>query len=322
MILEANRKNIEKAAEAIKSGEIVAFPTETVYGLGADGLNPTAVAKIFEAKNRPSFNPLILHVASAEDLDELVNIKSEKAEKLILEFWPGPLTLVLPKKETVPDIVTAGNPTVAVRMPKHPVALELIKASQTPIAAPSANTFGFLSPTTAKHVEKQLGDKVGIILDGGKSDVGVESTIIEIEGDEIYLLRPGGIAVEQIEEVCEKKIEIKQIDSNNPNAPGQLFHHYAPKVPVKFLNEVSEADLENKKLAGLFFRENKTDINFEQIKILSPSGNFHEAAANLFHHLHLLESLDIDLMLVEPVKEEGLGIAIMDRLRKATNRYR
>lgn len=322
MIFEANRKNIEKAAEAIKSGEIVAFPTETVYGLGADGLNPTAVAKIFEAKNRPSFNPLILHIASAEELNELVNIKSEKIEKLISEFWPGPLTLVLPKKETVPDIVTAGNPTVAVRIPKHPVALELIKASQTPIAAPSANTFGFLSPTTAKHVEKQLGDKINIILDGGKSDVGVESTIIEVAEDKIYLLRPGGIAVEQIEEVCDKKIKVKQTDTNNPNAPGQLFHHYAPNVPVKFLDEANESDIKNKKLAGLFFRENNTDLEFERVKILSSSGDLHEAAANLFHHLHLLESLDIDLMLVEPVKEEGLGIAIMDRLRKATNRYR
>lgn len=322
MILEANTENIKQAAKAIKLGEIVAFPTETVYGLGADGLNPTAVAKIFEAKNRPSFNPLILHIASAEQFYELVNIENEKVEKLITAFWPGPLTLVLPKKKIVPDIVTAGNPTVAVRMPKHPVALELIKASLTPIAAPSANTFGFLSPTTAEHVEKQLDDKVNIILDGGMSNVGVESTIIEITGDKIYLLRPGGIAVEQIEKVCGRKIEVKQIDLNNLNAPGQLQQHYAPKVPINFLNEVNKVKIENKKLAGLFFQKNNTDIRFEQVEILSYSGNVHEAAANLFHHLHLLESLEIDLILVEPVKEEGLGIAIMDRLRKATNRYK
>jgi len=322
MILEANRDNIKKAVKAIESGEIVAFPTETVYGLGADGLNPIAVAKIFEAKNRPSFNPLILHIASTDQLYELVDVDNNKVEKLITAFWPGPLTLVLPKKEIVPDIVTAGNPTVAVRMPKHPVALELIKEANSPIAAPSANTFGFLSPTTAVHVEKQLGNKVNIILDGGKSDVGVESTIIEVAEDKIFLLRPGGIAVEQIEEVCGKKIETKQTDASKPNAPGQLLHHYAPKVPIKFLNEVSEEEIKNKKVAGLFFRQNNSKFEFKQVEILSPSGSLHEAAANLFHHLHLLESLDIDMMLVEPVKEEGLGMAIMDRLRKATNRYK
>jgi len=322
MILEANRDNIKKAVKAIESGEIVAFPTETVYGLGADGLNPIAVAKIFEAKNRPSFNPLILHIASTDQLYELVDVDNNKVEKLITAFWPGPLTLVLPKKEIVPDIVTAGNPTVAVRMPKHPVALELIKEANSPIAAPSANTFGFLSPTTAVHVEKQLGNKVNIILDGGKSDVGVESTIIEVAEDKIFLLRPGGIAVEQIEEVCGKKIETKQTDASKPNAPGQLLHHYAPKVPIKFLNEVSEEEIKNKKVAGLFFRQNNSKFEFKQVEILSPSGSLHEAAANLFHHLHLLESLDIDIMLVEPVREEGLGMAIMDRLRKATNRYK
>ncbi len=322
MILKAISENIKSAAEAIKLGEIVAFPTETVYGLGADGLNPKAVAKIFEAKKRPSFNPLILHIASMEQLHDLVNIKSDKIKNLVNSFWPGPLTLVLPKKEIVPDIVTAGNSTVAIRMPKHSVALDLIKASQTPIAAPSANTFGFLSPTTAAHVEKQLGKKVNIILDGGKSIVGVESTIVEILDDRIYLLRPGGIAIEQLEEVCKKKIEVKKNDLKAPNAPGQLPHHYAPKVPIKFLSEVNEHDIENKKLAGLFFQENKTNLRFEQTEFLSTVGDLREAAANLFHHLHALEVLTVDMILVEPVKEVGLGIAIMDRLKKATNRYR
>lgn len=321
MIFKASSENIKKAAEDIKSGEIVAFPTETVYGLGADGLNPTAVAKIFEAKNRPSFNPLILHIASTNQLYDLVNINSEKVEKLVAAFWPGPLTLVLPKKEIVPEIVTAGNQTVAVRMPKHPVAIELIKESGKPIAAPSANTFGFLSPTTAKHVEKQLGNKVGFILDGGKSSVGVESTIVEVCEDEINLLRPGGITIEMIEEVC-GKVEVKQPNLNNPSSPGQLLHHYAPKVPIKFLNEVNEKEIKEKKLAGLFFTENITSLKFEHVEILSPSGKLHEAAANLFRHLHLLESMNVDLIIVEPVKEEGLGITIMDRLRKATNRYR
>ena len=313
--------DIYKAKEILSAGGLVAIPTETVYGLGADGLNPTAVTKIFEAKKRPSFNPLILHIASIKQLHDLVYIESEKVKKLVKAFWPGPLTLVLPKKEIVPDIVTAGNSTVAVRMPKHPVALELIEASGKPIAAPSANTFGFLSPTTAEHVEKQLGNKVNLILDGGKSDVGVESTIIEVYEDKIYLLRPGGIAAEQIEEVCDK-IEVKPVDLNSPNAPGQLFHHYAPKVPIKFISELTEKELEEKKLAGLFFKDNKSSMKFEHFEILSPNGDLREAAANLFHHLHALEILDVDLIVVEPVKEENLGIAIMDRLRKATNLYR
>lgn len=321
MIFEATTENIKKAADAIASGEIIAFPTETVYGLGADGLNPTAVAKIFEAKNRPSFNPLILHISSIDQLCNLTDIKSKKIEKLVETFWPGPLTLVLPKKEIVPDIVTAGNSTVAVRMPKHPVALKLIEASEKPIAAPSANTFGFLSPTTAKHVQKQLSNKVKIILDGGKCNIGVESTILEIIGDKTFLLRPGGIAIEQLEEVC-CKIEVKLVDSSKPNAPGQLLNHYAPSVPIKFLDEINDSEIENKKLAGLFFKENKSSLKFEQVEFLSTGGDIHEAAANLFHHLHTLESANVDMIIVEPVPESGLGIAIMDRLRKATNRYK
>jgi len=193
MIIDSSKENIQKAADEIISGGIVAFPTETVYGLGADGLNPTAVAKIFEAKQRPSFNPLILHISSSDQLNDLVTIENDIVYKLINKFWPGPLTLVLTKKDIVPDIVTAGNPTVAVRMPNHPIAKALIDACGRPIAAPSANQFGFLSPTTAEHVEKQLGDKVKIILDGGKSNVGVESTIVEITKTEVFLLRHGGI---------------------------------------------------------------------------------------------------------------------------------
>jgi len=321
MIFEATNENIKKAADAIASGEIIAFPTETVYGLGADGLNPRAVAKIFEAKNRPSFNPLILHIALVSQLYDLAEINSKKVKKLVEAFWPGPLTLVLPKKEIVPDIVTAGNSTVAVRMPKHPVALKLIEACGKPIAAPSANTFGFLSPTTAKHVQKQLGNKVNIILDGGKSDVGVESTILEILEEKVYLLRPGGIAIEQLEAVC-GKIEVKQVDPNNPNAPGQLLNHYAPNVPLKFLNETNIREIQNKKLAGLFFKENKSSLKFKHLEFLSKNGNLQEAAANLFRHLHTLESMNVDMIIVEPVEESGLGIAIMDRLRKATNRYK
>ena len=198
-LVESNSETIKKASEIIRHGGLVAFPTETVYGLGADGLNSIAVAKIFEAKKRPSFNPLILHIADKNYLHNLVEYKDTRVDNLISKFWPGPLTLVLPKKDIVPDIVTAGNPTVAVRMPNHPIALELINESRTPIAAPSANKFGHLSPTTAKHVQKYLGDKVDLILDGGKSFVGVESTIIQYHEGGFYLLRHGGLAKEEIE---------------------------------------------------------------------------------------------------------------------------
>jgi len=320
MILKNSKENIEIAAKEIIEGNIVAFPTETVYGLGADGLKPTAVAKIFEAKQRPSFNPLILHIASREQLKELVNIESDKVYKLINRFWPGPLTLVLPKKEIVPDIVTAGNPTVAVRMPQHPIAKALIEACGRPIAAPSANQFGFLSPTTAEHVEKQLSEKVNIILDGGKSDVGVESTIVEVTDNKVWLLRYGGVSLEQLREVCDS-VEVKKIETDKPNAPGQLFHHYAPKTPIKFITEKSAREFDGKRVGGLFFKENKTEINFTQIEFLSQAGDMREAAANLFFHLHELEANNLDLILVEPVEEKGLGIAIMDRLVKATNRY-
>ena len=321
MILKNSRENIERAAMEIIAGEIVAFPTETVYGLGADGLNPTAVAKIFEAKQRPSFNPLILHIASHDQLKELVNIESDKVYKLINHFWPGPLTLVLPKKDIVPDIVTAGNPTVAVRMPQHQIAKALIEECDKPIAAPSANQFGFLSPTTAAHVEKQLGDKVNIILDGGKSDVGVESTIVEVTNDKVWLLRHGGISLEQLREVCDS-VEVKKTDSDKPNAPGQLFQHYAPKIRMKFISDILPDEHDGKRVGGLFFKENCTEINFSHVEFLSQTGDMREAAANLFFHLHELEEKELDLILVEPVEEKGLGIAIMDRLVKATNRYK
>lgn len=319
-LFKATNENIITASEAIKSGELVAFPTETVYGLGADGLNPIAVAKIFEAKNRPSFNPLILHIADKSDVEKIAKIENPKVVKLIEKFWPGPLTLVLPKTEIVPTIVTAGNDTVGIRMPDHPVALELIKNSQTPIAAPSANTFGQLSPTTALHVKKQLGDKVNTILDGGKCAVGVESTILQVTKDEIILLRPGGLALEDIEAVVGKVITDRKFD-HMPISPGQLPFHYATTLPLHFMNEVSINGATGKRVGVLFLKENKSDTKFDVEKILSPSGNLIEAAANLFSHLHELESADLDLILVEPIEETGLGKAIMDRLRKASNKY-
>ena len=318
-IKKANKESISEAAEIIKQGGLVAFPTETVYGLGADGLNSIAVAKIFEVKKRPSFNPLILHISDKSSLEKYSKVRNDKVDQLINKFWPGPLTLVLPKTNLVPDIVTAGNLTVAIRIPNHPVALQLIKECGSPIAAPSANRFGHLSPTDSSHVAKYLGNKVDLILDGGKCSVGIESTIIEFVDDEFYLLRPGGLSKEEIErEIGSIKTGIP--DAAKPNSPGQLPSHYSPHTPISFLSE--KLFDPGKKIGGIFFRENKYSFPFRSVKILSETGDLREAAAKLFAYLHELENEELDLILVEPIEEKGLGRAIMDRLKKATNKFK
>ncbi|MCX7876891.1 MAG: L-threonylcarbamoyladenylate synthase [Melioribacteraceae bacterium] len=317
-LVKANKESITKASQIIKTGGLVAFPTETVYGLGADALNPLAVAKIFEVKKRPSFNPLIIHIAEKDWLNEFTIYNDERINLIINKFWPGPLTLVLEKKNSVPNIVTSGNPTVAVRMPNHPVALELIKQSETPIAAPSANKFGHLSPTTAKHVHKYLGEKVDLILDGGKSDVGVESTIVHYDNGNFYLLRFGGVTKEELEEVI-GEIKLKPHNAKNPNSPGQLPFHYSPNTPLYFFDEKLLSP--KKKIGVIFFQNKKVDFEFNIEKFLSLSGDLREAASNLFLFLHELEKENLDYILIEPVEEKGLGKAIMDRLRKATFKH-
>jgi L-threonylcarbamoyladenylate synthase len=319
-LLKANDENIEFAAKVILEGGLVALPTETVYGLGANGLDPLAVARIFEAKQRPAFNPLILHISNFEQLDTIAAVDHEKVDNLIKRFWPGPLTIVLKKKEAVPDIVTAGNDTVAVRMPDNNIALSLINKAGRPIAAPSANAFGFLSPTSAEHVVNQLGEKVDVILDGGQCSIGVESTIIQAADERFYLLRPGGLPAESIEEILGSKLWHKT-DEVNPSSPGQLRYHYAPKIPIKFIDEVDLEKYKEKKTGALLFQKNKYSFEFNSVEYLSLKGNFREAAANLFSSLHKMESQDLDIILAEKVEETGLGKAIMDRLRKAANRY-
>ena len=319
-ILKSNSGNIQRAVNELRSGSLVAFPTETVYGLGADGFNKIAVSKIFEAKERPSFNPLILHISSIEMLNSVADYSSNKINLLIDKFWPGPLTLILKKKDIGPYIVTAGLDTVAVRMPKSNIALELINQLGNPIAAPSANTFSKLSPTKAEHVAKQLGKKVNIILDGGSCDVGVESTIVEVTDESQFLLRPGGITKEEIESII-GNLQIKIGEANLPNSPGQLHIHYAPNIPLQFYDEEIVSSTNNKKLGGIFFSEIKNDEYFRVTKVLSPDGDFREAASNLFAYLHEFENFDLDMIIVEPIEKKGLGIAIMDRLTKAVNKY-
>jgi len=330
-----DREAIREAASIIQRGEVVAFPTETVHGLGADAFNPEAVARIFELKNRPRFDPLIVHIAELSDLEKICLAVDDRAKKLMRRFWPGPLTLVLAKRPEVPEIVTAALPTVAVRLPSHPVALSLIYEARTPIAAPSANPFGYLSPTTAEHVNEQLGDGIEIILDGGRCSVGVESTIIALYEEEPLLLRPGGTPLEEIERVI-GRVKSVPPDPRRPRSPGQLPHHYSPRTPLKILID-GEAETESRvreegdsRLStldsrlqtqgmriGLLAFQRPRDGHFAASEVLSPSGDLREAAANLFAALHRLDSAGLDLILAEPVPEEGLGRAIMDRLRRA-----
>ncbi len=321
-IVRATPRAIARAAELLRRGKPVAFPTETVYGLGADALNPEAVARVFEVKRRPRFDPLIVHVADPEEIERLCTRVDERARALIGEFWPGPLTLVLPKRERVPEIVTAGLPTVAVRMPNHPVALELIRKAGTPIAAPSANPFGYLSPTTAEHVREQLGEQVELILDGGPCPVGVESTVLDLTEEEPQLLRAGGVPVEELERALGGKIRVPQA-GDRPRSPGQLPRHYSPRTPLRLLapGEGEREDVgppEGRRVGLLLFRRPKTPLRgYAHVEVLSEGGDLREAAARLFAALHRMDRAGLDLILAEPAPEEGLGVAINERLRKA-----
>jgi L-threonylcarbamoyladenylate synthase len=311
---------ILKAAKIIQKGGIVAFPTETVYGLGADAFNPLAVARIFEVKRRPSFDPLIVHVANPAGVEKLVKEIPSNAKKLIKRFWPGPLTVVLFKEEDIPDIVTAGLRTIAIRMPSHPMALSLIRKSHSPVAAPSANLFGYLSPTTAEHVREQLGDQVDLILDGGPCSVGVESTIVSFLEERPKLLRPGGVSLEEIESII-GKVDVHPIGEERPHAPGMLPKHYAPRTPIQLDWDKKSLDLLGDKNIGfLAFQEPKNYLKIRSIEILSKKGDIREAAANLFAAIRRLDALDLDLILAEPIPEVGLGRAIMDRLRRASTK--
>lgn len=318
IVLKDTHENIVKGAEIIRRGGLVAFPTETVYGLGADALNPAAVAGIFEAKQRPFFDPLIVHIADCSDINKISTGIDKKTYALVERFWPGPLTVILPKNSSVPDIVTSGLGTVAIRMPRHDTALTLIKEAGTPIAAPSANRFSCLSPTTSRHVMEQLGNSVDMILDGGACTVGIESTIIKITPSGIHLLRPGGIATEGIEDCIGEKIIIDSAGVK-PEAPGQLEYHYSPAKPVVITEKLP---LDDKKGGFLFFKKPCGDYPVERSFILSESGDLREAAANLFSHLHSLDSLEISRIYAQPVPETGLGLGIMDRLKKASMKFK
>ena len=312
-------RDVDRAASILLGGGLVAFPTETVYGLGANALDARAVAGIFAAKNRPSFDPLIVHIASIDALDSLASQVPVVARRLADRFWPGPLTLVLPKTPIVPDLVTSGLHTVAVRIPNHPVAQELLTRTCVPVAAPSANTFGCLSPTCADHVLEQLGSEIDYILDGGPSSVGLESTVLSLVDDRRpIVLRLGGLSVEAIEAAI-GRVEIAKPNDDNESAarqsPGMLTRHYAPRTRL-VLREAGQPTTGARR-GMLAFQAAPTGGGHAAAEILSPSGDLNEAAANFFAALRRLDALGLDEIEVERFPDEGLGRALNDRLRRA-----
>jgi L-threonylcarbamoyladenylate synthase len=322
--METVQKNLEtaiaKAAKIIRDGGLVAFPTETVYGLGANALNPVAVAKIFELKERPSFDPLIVHIASFEQLVDLVENVSDTVKLLADKFWPGPLTFVLPKTNKVPEIVTSGLATVGVRMPDNPIALELIRKAGCPIAAPSANKFGRISPTKAMHVKKQL-PNVDFIIDGGKTSVGIESTIVFVDGDTCTLLRAGKITIDDIRETLPQNFKVIQHTSGEAISPGLLKSHYSPTKALHILNPQTETLPAG---SGLIVHEQNhiLEVFAHKTIVTSPDMDFHQVAANLFSALHTMEDdPNIHQIFIQPVEETGLGLALMDRINKAAHQY-
>ncbi len=311
-------KDVSIAVNYLNTKKLVAIPTETVYGLAGNALSEEAVASIFAVKNRPSFDPLIVHIGRPEMITEYCQKVPSMAKRLAEAFMPGPLTLLLPKRPIIPDIVTAGLSMVAIRIPNHPLTLELLNRLDFPLAAPSANPFGYISPTTAQHVEAQLGDQIPYILDGGPCTIGLESTIVGIyDGQRPVVHRKGGIATEAIEAIV-GPVEVKAHSTSNPNAPGMLKSHYAPRVPLVIGNiEELLAANKDKKIGVISFQQWYQDIPQANQVVLTKTGDFKEAARNLFAGMRRLDEQDLDLIVTELVPDQDLGRAINDRLLRA-----
>ena len=308
--------DIKKANKLLSNGEIVAIPTETVYGLAGNALDEGAILKIYEAKNRPKFDPLIAHVDTFDKVQRIVKKIPHQAKILAEAFWPGPLTFLLDKQELVPDLLTSGLSRVAVRIPRHPIARELLSTLSFPLAAPSANPFGYVSPTSAQHVQAQLGDRLSYILDGGSSEVGVESTIVGFEEDEVVVYRLGGTKVEDIEAlVGDVKVQVNE--SSNPAAPGMLKSHYSPgrqKIMGNIEANLKKADRET---TGVISYQKEYNVPEGNQVVLSSVGDLGEAARNIFSALRKMDQSHIELVLAEYLPDEGLGRAINDRLKRA-----
>ncbi|MGD6778355.1 L-threonylcarbamoyladenylate synthase [Sutcliffiella horikoshii] len=329
--LKHSYPQIMEAAGLLKENEVVAFPTETVYGLGANALSDQAVLKIFEAKGRPSDNPLIVHISKLEQLTELVDNVPESAHKLMEAFWPGPLTLVLPKKEGVSQYVTAGLDTLAVRMPDHPIARALIEISGLPLAAPSANLSGKPSPTTAKHVEEDLIHRIAGIVDGGATGVGLESTVVDCTAETPMILRPGGVTKEELEKVV-GNVDVdpalfSQEELHKPKSPGMKYTHYAPIAPVylvegsaSFMEQtIKGAQLKGHKVGLLATEETIAQIQATEITAIScgTKNDFATVASQLYDGLRAFNATDVDVIFSETFPRTGVGAAIMNRLEKA-----
>ncbi len=312
-------KDISKAVQLLTEENVVAIPTETVYGLAGNIYSEKAIKLIFETKKRPFFNPLIVHVSSIEALPHIVSHVPEKAKLLAEAFWPGPLTLVLPKKSNIPDIITAGKNTVAVRVPNHPTTLELLNRLDFPLAAPSANPFGSISPTTAQHVNDYFENDIKMVLDGGACQRGIESTIIGFEGEEPIVYRLGSTAIEAIEGVV-GEIKIKNKKEIAPDAPGMLDRHYAPATQTILVDNITEAIEKHrgKRIGVLAFQKPNPISDIKFLIVLSETENLQEAASKLYDALHQLDKLDLDLIIAERFPDEHLGKSINDRLQRAT----
>ena len=310
-------KDILKAKALLEQGKLVAIPTETVYGLAGNALDVNAVTNIFKTKDRPHFDPLIVHVPSLDAAHAYVQNIPAKATELAAAFWPGPLTLLLPKKDVVPDLVTSGLDRVGIRYPDHTLTQALLQSLSFPLAAPSANPFGYVSPTTPAHVNEQLGDKIEYILDGGECTIGIESTIVGFENDKPVLYRMGGLSVEQIESIT-GPVSVQLNTSSNPKAPGQLKSHYAPRKRLVLGNITELLQTFGPYNVGILaFHQYRREVAKENQLILSAEGNLEEAAHELFSALRQFDKMPVQVILAEEVPERGLGRAINDRLRRA-----
>jgi L-threonylcarbamoyladenylate synthase len=308
------------AKTLLEKGQLVAIPTETVYGLAGNALDPLAVAAIFETKNRPSFDPLIIHVASIDEASTYCSGFPEPLRKLASAFWPGPLTLLLPKTSQIPDLVTSGLDRVAIRVPNHPQTLELLRSLDFPLAAPSANPFGYISPTTPEHVNAQLGEFIPMILDGGPCKVGLESTIVGMAGVDVVVYRLGGLEIDAIESIV-GKVKLQNHSSSNPQAPGLLESHYAPAKPFvlgDLTKLIPHYASQGKSFGVLSFQNFSEEVVLEKQIILSQNGNLKEAAVNLFAAMRSLDGMNIEFILAELAPDHDLGKAINDRLKRAS----
>ncbi|MBO3115515.1 threonylcarbamoyl-AMP synthase [Winogradskyella sp. DF17] len=311
--------DINKAIAILKAEQLVAIPTETVYGLAGNIFSEKAIKAIFKTKQRPHFNPLIVHIGNKKNLDTIASYVPKKAQLLADTFWPGAITLVLPKRNHIPDIITAGKSTVAVRVPNHPLTLELLSKLDFPLAAPSANPFNRISPTTVGHVESYFGSTIDLILDGGPCKKGIESTIIGFEGEEPVIYRLGSISIEDIEAVV-GRIGIKNTKTNKPLAPGMLERHYAPKTKTVLTDSLKDAikQYSGLKIGILAFNDFMEDENISAKRVLSNTGNnLNEAAAKLYDALHMLDKQNLDIIIAERLPDFGLGKSINDRLKRA-----